>query len=211
MRIESEEWKVETIHREDDGVVTLYSNGAKQYLGSLDSGKAFLTDKPDDQDCFWVIEEGECGFAIVSHRHQRILVSSSSLSNNETSVGTTITTVKPGTFVQGTTRWILEPKLPRRVNKEKIQAVGAAVVIGVATSVVTPFVIGGAIGIVGVAQVGVAGQVAIGSIRTAETLSTLARLTLSSSELVSRQSSMMRKDGDSSIVRSNSIPFQVQS
>ena len=85
------------------------------------------------------------------------------------------------------------------------------VVIGVATSVVTPFVIGGAIGIVGVAQVGVAGQVAIGSIRTAETLSTLARLTLSSSELVSRQSSMMRKDGDSSIVRSNSIPFQVQS
>lgn len=184
MRFTSEEWKIELTA--EDGVVTLYSNGSQRYLGSSPSGEVFLMDKPDDEASEkWAIEEREEGNALVSQAHQRVLVCP---------VNAPICTVMSGEVVVGNTRWLLEPKIPRQVSKEKMQAVGAAVAIGVATTVATPFVIGGAIGIIGITQVGIAGQVAIGSIRAAEALSTLTRLTLSSSLLMSRQPSIAQGD-----------------
>jgi hypothetical protein len=184
MRLTSEEWKIETTS--EDGVVMLYSNGSQRYLGSSSSGGVFLMDKPNDKSSEkWIIEEREGGNALVSQAHQRVLVCPEKAP---------ICTVLPGTKVMGTTRWKLEPKIPKQMSKEKMQAVGAALAIGLATTVATPFVIGGAIGVIGITQIGVAGQVAIGSIRAAEALSTITRLTLSSSELMSRQPSMVRGD-----------------
>ena len=105
-----------------------------------------------------------------------------------------ICTVEPGTIVFGNTRWKLEPKIPRQISKEKVKAVGAAVAIGVAGTVATPFLIGGAIGALGIAQVGIAGEVAIGSIRAVEAINTITRVSMSSSQLMISQSSQLSSD-----------------
>jgi hypothetical protein len=184
----SEEWKIEETNK--FGVVRLYSNAKEQYLASDDDGQVFLEDIPtknrfvhhqSNARRLWTIEERDGGFIVLSKATQRVLVAP-----NEGP----IKTVPSGTIVKGSTRWMLEPRMPRQVNKEKMTAIGAAVGIGVATTVATPFIIAGAVGILGVAQVGIVGQVAIGGIRAAEALSTITRVTCTSSQLVKSQSAM---------------------
>mmetsp|Transcript_25749 Transcript_25749/g.60990 ORF Transcript_25749/g.60990 Transcript_25749/m.60990 type:complete len:645 (+) Transcript_25749:283-2217(+) len=187
-RLVSEEWTIEETN--EYGVLKFYSNAREQYLSSDDGGEVFLTDVGSTENengstasdrCLWTIEERDEGFVVLSKATQRVLVAP-----NEGP----IKTVPSGTVVKGSTRWMLEPRMPRQVNKEKMAAVGTAVGIGVATTVATPFIIGAAVGIMGVAQVGIAGQVAIGGIRAAEALSTITRVTCTSSQLVQSQSEM---------------------
>jgi len=193
-RLSSEEWTIQPTSNADEyGVVALFSNGRQQYLGSDAAGEVFLADSScggNDDSCKWLVEDREEeGFVIQSHAMGRILVVPDRGS---------ICTVEAGTTLQGNTRWKLEPKLPPQVNKKKMQAVGAAVAIGVVGTVATPFVIGGAIGMMGVAEVGLAGHIAIGSIRAAEAVNTITRVTLSSSQLLSSQSSFLEAPSESS-------------
>lgn len=181
-RFLSEEWLIQEID-ERLGVVGLYSMARQEYLASDLSGAVFFAENPNENVCAqWRIEEREEGYAIVSRTTQRVLVAATENQNKDSDV---LFTAVPGTRVQGVTRWRLEPVIPRQVTKEKMQAVGTAVAIGVATTVATPLIIGGAVGLIGIAQVGVAGQVAIGSIRAAEAISSISRVTISSTELVS--------------------------
>ena len=187
VRFSSDEWKIISSH-DEPGVVMLFSNARQQYLLSDTDGEVSLTDElPRDGSAKWAIEEREIGFVILSQTTKRVLVAPEN---------GPICTVEAGTMVVGSTRWKLEPKIPRQVNKEKMQAVGAAVAIGVAGTVATPFLIGGAIGVLGVAHVGVAGEIAIGSIRAVEALNTITRVTLSSSQLMISQSSFLSADSE---------------
>eukprot|EP00547_Thalassionema_nitzschioides_P001877 CAMPEP_0194200316 /NCGR_PEP_ID=MMETSP0156-20130528/972_1 /TAXON_ID=33649 /ORGANISM="Thalassionema nitzschioides, Strain L26-B" /LENGTH=572 /DNA_ID=CAMNT_0038925293 /DNA_START=61 /DNA_END=1779 /DNA_ORIENTATION=- len=201
VRITSEEWKIETTN--EDAVVKLFSLNCKSYLSSTKSGELMLIDGKTDNDEYsqdswvmihdnedkyddgsdeWIIEERDEGSVLISKMHQRVLVCPKGPDS--------ICTVLPGTILEGgSTRWTLEPKTPRQVTKEKIHAVGAAALLGVATSVATPLVFGATIGIVGITQIGWAGQVAMGSIRAIEATATITRVTLSSSQLMRRNSS----------------------
>lgn len=183
IRLQSEEWKIEPT--KDEGVVRLFSNGASRYLSSTENGEVCLLTSPDENGSSdkWIIEQREQGSALTSYQFQRVLVCTDNGCAH---------TVLPGTPVAigCIARWRLEPKTPRQVNKHKVQALGTAIAIGVATTVATPFVIGGAIGIIGVTQVGVAGQVAIGGIRAAEAISSITRLTARSSDLIARRPSV---------------------
>jgi len=186
VRFSSEEWKI--IPTNDPGVVILFSVARQGYLSSDASGNVFLSTKnPWNGSAKWTVEERETGFVILSWNTKRVLVAPEN---------GLIITVAAGTMVNGSTRWKLEPKLPRQVNKEKVQAVGTAVAIGVAGTVATPFLIGGAIGVLGVAHVGVAGEIAIGSIRAVEALNTITRVTLSSSQLMISESSFLSTDSE---------------
>jgi hypothetical protein len=174
------------------GVIRLFSKARQQYLISNDIGDVELeTEKSINGADNWLVEERENGFLIRSFNTQRVLVATGKGS---------VSTVPPGTVVHGNTRWHLEPKIPRQINKEKLQKVGGAVAIGIIGTVATPFVIGGAIGALGVAQVGVAGNIAIGSVRAVEAINTITRVTLSSSQLVIRQSSLLSSDARLCIV-----------
>ena len=188
VRLLSDEWKIESRNDKDPGIVTLFSNARQQYLTSNSLGEVHLVEKsPRDGSALWIIEEQESGLILRSQVTKRVLVAPES---------ETICTVEPGTMVQGITRWKMEAKLPRQVNKEKMQAVGSAVAIGVVGSVATPLFIGSAIGALGVAHVGVAGEIAIGSIRAVEVLNTITRVTLSSSQLMITQSALLSADSD---------------
>lgn len=187
VRFASEEWKV-VISDNEPGVVMLFSINRQQYLASEASGEVMLvTDPPQNDSAKWTVEERETGIVILSLYTKRVLVAPEQ---------GTICTVEAGTMVMGTTRWNLEAKIPRQVNREKMQAVGTAVAIGVAGTVATPFLIGGAIGVLGVAHVGVAGEIAIGSIRAVEALNTITRVTLSSSQLMISQSSCLSAESE---------------
>lgn len=187
VRFSSDEWKVISSDNEP-GIVMLFSVARQQYLASDTAGEAMLVnDFSQDSSAKWVIEERETGIVILSQNTKRVLVAPENGS---------ICTVEPGTMVMGTTRWKLEAKIPRQVNKEKMQAVGTAVAIGVAGTVATPFLIGGAIGVLGVAHVGIAGEIAIGSIRAVEALNTITRVTLSSSQLMISQSSFLSAESE---------------
>jgi hypothetical protein len=87
--------------------------------------------------------------------------------------------------------WRLDPKAPHQVTKEKMKAVGTVVALGVATTVATQLVLGGVVWIIGITEVGVAGHVAVRSIRAADALSTISRLTFSSSQFVSHSQSSL--------------------
>lgn len=201
VRIASEEWKIEE-SKEEKGVVRLLSVNCQRYLGSNSSGEVLLMGQKaidedstcnsddwvviDDEEFYnesdacpkWILEERDEGTVLISTTHQRVLVCPQDHG---------IATVLPGTMVTGgSTRWRLDPKTPRQVTKEKIQALGGAALLGVATSVATPLVFGG---LVGAASVGWAGQVAMGSIRAIEAAATITRVTLRSSQILQRNSS----------------------
>ena len=136
----------------------------------------------------------------MSQVHKRIL----GCSDNRNLVTVLPTESSTGMF------WRLEPKLPRQVTQEKMKAVGIAVGIGVATTLATPIVLGGAIGLIGITEVGVAGHAVIGSIRAAEALSTIRRVTDSSSRLLRSESSVLpgdEKAGDSGDNAIRNRPF----
>mmetsp|Transcript_1759 Transcript_1759/g.2724 ORF Transcript_1759/g.2724 Transcript_1759/m.2724 type:complete len:580 (+) Transcript_1759:51-1790(+) len=191
-RFQSEEWKIETTNR--TGVIRLFSNAREQYLISDAEGKVDLVEQsPSDGSDQWIMEERENGFVVKSVTTQRVLVM------DQGSIGT----VPSGTMVHGNTRWKLEPKLPRQINKEKLQAVGGAVAIGVLGTVATPFLIGGVVGALGVAQVGIAGNIAIGSIRAVEAVNTVTRVTLSSSQLVISKSSLWSTESSKYLLGEN--------
>lgn len=196
-RVTSEEWKIEPTA--ECGKVTLFSNARQSYLGSLASGEVFLTNSPrGDGSEKWVIEEREEGNVLISHVHERVLVCPEKGS---------ICTVAPGTIVTGSTRWRLQPKIPRQVTREKMQAVGAAALVGIATSVATPLVLGAVVGLIGITQVGIAGQVAIVSVRAAEAISTFTRVTLSSSQLVVTESNVLSSDATNNDNAIGNRPF----
>jgi hypothetical protein len=186
-RVQSEEWKIELIENDLDGCIRLFSTARERYLVSNQEGEVFLNgDVQTDGGDAWMIEEQENGFVVRSYNTQRLLVTSDKEGTDST--------VAPGTIVHGNTRWQLQPTIPRQINKDKLQAVGGAVAIGVIGTVAAPLLIGGVVGALGIAQVGVAGNIAIGSIRAVEAVNTITRVTLSSSQLMISQSSTHLSD-----------------
>lgn len=182
-RLVSEEWTIQPTNT--PGVVTLFSNARQQYLGSNELGDVYLLDDvPRDGSIQWVAEEREAGFVLSCQSTQRVLVAPEK---------GPMCTVVPGTVVKGCTRWKLEPKTPRQVNREKLSAVGAAVAIGVTGTLAT----GGAFGLLGLAHVGIAGEILAGSVRTLEVMNTVTRISLSSSQLILSQSSFLSVDSKS--------------
>ena len=198
-RVQSEEWKI--VKSNATGDVLLFSMARQQYLISNADGEASLVASPlKDGSELWNLEDQEDGLVIRSKNTKRVLVAPKH---------GPISTVEPGTRIMGNARWKLEPRIPRQVNKDKLKAVGGAVAVGIIGTVATPFLIGGAIGALGIAQVGVAGQVAIGSVRAVEAVNTFTRVTLSSSQLMISQSSSLSSDSKNEIesVKEMNRPF----
>ncbi|CAB9514052.1 expressed unknown protein [Seminavis robusta] len=179
-RLITEEWKIEPVPGSPKGIVRLYSNARQQYLVSDQDGEVSLRphSEPSERDGsdHWVMEEREDGIVVRAYQTKRVLVAPDK---------GPVSTVEPGTIVHGNTRWRLEPKTPRQVSKEKLQGVGGAVAVGIIGTVATPLLIGA----IGIGSIGVAGQVAIGSIRAVEALNTVTQVTLSSSQLMIGDSS----------------------
>ena len=201
MRKPNEEWKIEQSKDNDDPtVVTLHNELRQSYLSSTKSGTVYLkssstVDKDDGEtaagadDTEWIIEErGNGQMVLVSKLHERILTY-----DQDNKAFQTIKEIDDNDDNDNnlTCYWKLEPKVPRKVNEEKMKALGVAISIGLATTLATPVLMGGAIGIIGITEVGVAGQAIMGSIRAAEAISTITRLTVSSSNLISTQSSSL--------------------
>ena len=204
MRKPGEEWKIQS--KEDDPtVVTLHNELRQSYLASSSSGAVYLKSssasskngEEEESDNEWIIEErGNGQMVLVSKVHKRILTY-----DQETKTFQTISEIDDDNEI--TCYWKLEPKVPRKVNEEKMKALGFAISIGLATTLATPVLMGGAIGIIGITEVGVAGQAIMGSIRAAEAISTLTRLTVSSSNLISTQSSLHNQLGNGSNSNNN--------
>ena len=186
IRNRGEEWQLQQVTGER-GVVSLFSHARQSYLRSSASGDVLLTTSPprENDSAKWIIEEQEGGNVLVSQVHERVLTCAENGS---------LITIRPKETSTGMF-WKLEPKVPRQVTKEKMKAVGLAVTIGVATTLATPIVLGGAIGLIGITEVGAAGHAVIGSIRAAEALSTIGRVTDSSSQLLRSESSVLSCDG----------------
>jgi hypothetical protein len=77
------------------------------------------------------------------------------------------------------------------------------VAIGVIGTVATPFLVGAAVGATGIAQVGIAGNIAIGSVRAVEVIKTITRVTMSSSQLMIRESSSISPSANKKEVEEN--------
>jgi hypothetical protein len=69
-----------------------------------------------------------------------------------------------------TSKWQLKPVLPRQVNASKLQKLALATTAAVATTVALPFVIGGGLAMLGIAEVGIAAEVITGGIVAAEAM-----------------------------------------
>jgi len=214
-RISSEEWKICPI-KQNGVVVRLFSSIRQQYLSSNSLGEIFLTSK-EDNDCDdlvfitseekvmedeWLMEQQNDGTILLrSHATRRILVIASSKSGGD---GPFVTTINQDVInydenlIVDTCCWKLEPKIPRRVSKDKIITLGGAVAIGIVGTVATPFLLGGAIGALGIAQAGLMGHVAIGSVKAVETISTVRRVTLSSAQLLTKNAKSTSSPANSS-------------
>jgi hypothetical protein len=191
MKRECEEWKLQTTSQ--PGVVQLFSNRRQGYLTSDTSEQVGLTlqAQQEDESDKWIIEEHDSGNVLVSQLRKRVLVCNKQENNFIISTVPPPLTTTSGD-VSPSALWRLDPKMPRQVTKEKMKAVGTAAALGVATTpVATPLVLGGVVLIIGITKVGVAGHVAVGSIRVAKALSTISRITFSSSQLVSHSQSSL--------------------
>jgi hypothetical protein len=67
-------------------------------------------------------------------------------------------------------KWQLKPVLPRQVNASKLQTLAVATTAAVATTVALPFVLGGAMAMLGIAEAGIAAEVIAGGIVAAEAM-----------------------------------------
>jgi hypothetical protein len=193
-RLSSEEWNITPTNK--SGVVHLFCCARQQYLGPNALGEVFLVAALDRYQEAWTLEERDEGFVVRSEATGRVLVSQDK---------GPVCTVEPGTIVFGNTRCKLEPKIPPQIRKKKVKAVGTALAVGLAGTVAVPFLIGGAIGALSIAQVGVAGEVAIGSIRAVEAMNTITRVTLSSFQLMISQSSFLSSNSSSNDFE-NAVP-----
>ena len=180
-----EEWQV--LPTTEHGVVQLFSNLRHGYLSSDASGDTSLSPhESQDGSTKWVLRDGRDGTLLVSKVHKRLLVCNKNKNKHE--IATSPIIMDGSNDIPKGSLWRLDPKIPRQITKEKMTAVGAAVAIGVATTVATPLVLGSAIGVVGVTEISVAGRVAMGSIRAAEAISTVSRIAVTSSSFIEQQS-----------------------
>mmetsp|Transcript_24711 Transcript_24711/g.34866 ORF Transcript_24711/g.34866 Transcript_24711/m.34866 type:complete len:350 (+) Transcript_24711:1-1050(+) len=196
IRKKAEQWRLEGTG--ESGVVRLFSESSQMYMGSLESGEVCLiSSMRDDGSDKWVISESLEGSQLLrSITHNRYLACSD---------GSTLCTVTEDDISCSAKLWSLEPCLPRQVTKDKLKAVGTAFTVGVATTIVCPVLITGAVGVMGIAEAGVAARVVTGSIRAAETLSSITRVAVSSSNFFRSASSILSDDSRAENDTNNSI------
>jgi len=186
MKQSSEEWTIlsynETpLHQSDtreSSLVYLFNQNKTMYLGSTQTGQIFCTGSSALESTLWNISENttscdssSCGggYILLSHVHKRIL---SIHPNGE------ICTIQvpPSISSELSPRitWNLLPKLPRQINAAKMKTLAIASTAAIATTVAAPFVLSGAVGLLGIAEVGLAAEIVAGVGLAAEAMASVA-------------------------------------
>lgn len=168
---ESEEWHIKMCVMDVPGiVVSFYCSSRKLYLGSTEDGQVFGSASNTMGGTLWKLVENTStvpGYTFSSYIYNRLLAT-----NEEGN----LCTIAPEGEALTSTRvlWNLEPRLPRQVNSSKMKKLAICSTFAIGTTVAAPFVISGAIGILGVAEVGFAAELIAGVGLAAEAMSSVA-------------------------------------